>query len=95
LFYWIIWTGWQKKKPDDLADEWNAILSHCSPDCRFLWRSAAVETDFVDEAQVQYNGKRDVKLGDLLQKHVKLAEDLHVKDRVHTYTSLHIADLVH
>ncbi|MEM9587543.1 MAG: BtaA family protein [Planctomycetota bacterium] len=80
------------RKPELLASEWQAIVDRASSSARVLWRSAAMEVDFVDPIGVQIEG-RSVRLGDLLTYHGDLATDLHQLDRVQTYGSFYIADL--
>ncbi len=72
--------------------EWQAILDRAAPGARAIWRSGGLRTDFIDRVQVQQDG-RTVPLPGLLTFHQGLAEELHVKDRVHTYGSFYIADL--
>ena len=72
--------------------EWQAILDRAAPKTRLIWRSGGLRTDFLDGVQVQVNGKLR-RLSDLLLYHRELAEELHAKDRVHTYGSFYIADL--
>ena len=78
--------------PDLLAAEWQSIINRASPQSRVLWRSAALQVDFVNPLTVLANGK-EVQVGELLRYHPELASDLHARDRVHTYGSFYIADL--
>ena len=75
-----------------LEAEWQSILRRAAPNCRILWRSGGLRTDFVDAAQVDWDG-RQRQVGELLSYHPDLAAELHAKDRVHTYGSFYIADL--
>ena len=75
-----------------LAQEWQAIIDHATPDARVLWRSGGLRVEFVDPLEVQVAGRR-TRVGDLLTYHSQLAAELHAKDRVHTYGSFYIADL--
>ena len=75
-----------------LEDEWQAIIRRASPDARVIWRSGGEHTEFVDHVEVDVDGKLR-RVGELLTYHRELAEELHEKDRVHTYGSFHIADL--
>lgn len=75
-----------------LESEWQAILERAAPQTRIIWRSGGLRTDFVDDAQVQWQGNAR-RLGELLRYHPELAARLHPVDRVHTYGSFHIADL--
>ena len=75
-----------------LESEWQAILLRATPDARVIWRSGGLKTDFVDRVNLRLNGQNR-ELGELLTYHQELAEDLHERDRVHTYGSFYIADL--
>ena len=59
---------------------------------RLLWRSGGLYVDYIDPIKVEVAG-RQRRLGDLLTYHRELAEELHARDRVHTYGSFYIADL--
>ena len=76
-----------------LESEWQAILSRAAPKSRILWRSGGLRTEFMNEVTVQRNG-RSVKLPELLSFNSDLANRLHQLDRVHTYGSFYIADLI-
>jgi S-adenosylmethionine-diacylglycerol 3-amino-3-carboxypropyl transferase len=78
--------------PAALQDEWKAILASAAPSARVLFRSAGLKVNFLDHLKVEYKDKQ-VELGSLLRYNTKLAEELHAKDRVHTYGSFYIADL--
>ncbi len=75
-----------------LESEWQAILLRATKDARVIWRSGGLKTDFVDRVNVRLNGQRR-QLGELLTYDCDLANQLHPKDRVHTYGSFYIADL--
>lgn len=74
-----------------LEAEWQAIANHAAPEARILWRSAAMEVDFVDPIAVEIDGQK-ARVGDLLSYRTELAGRLHQIDRVHTYGSFYIAD---
>ncbi|MCG8650430.1 MAG: BtaA family protein, partial [Pirellulales bacterium] len=78
--------------PELLAAEWQSIIDRASHQSRVLWRSAALQVDFVDPLTIR-SGGRQRYVGDLLRYHPELAADLHSRDRVHTYGSFYIADL--
>ncbi len=80
------------RHPDKLAGEWQAIIDRAATDTRILWRSAALEVDFVDPLSVQVDGST-VRLGELLKYQSELAQALHRDDRVNTYGSFYVADL--
>ena len=79
--------------PDLLAAEWQAIVDRARPGARLLWRSGGFEVDFVDPLVVQRGG-RPIRMGDLLRYDTATATACHARDRVHTYGSFYIADLV-
>lgn len=81
-----------ERKPE-LLEEWQAIVDRAAPKTRILWRSGGLQTEFVDPITVQRDGQ-EVKIGDVLEYHPELAAELHEKDRVHTYGSFYIADLL-
>ncbi|MDZ7686217.1 MAG: BtaA family protein [Gammaproteobacteria bacterium] len=74
-----------------LEAEWQAIADRAAPGARILWRSAALEVDYVDPIRVQVDGC-EKPVGELLSYNQQLACELHEKDRVHTYGSFYIAD---
>lgn len=76
-----------------LEAEWQAIADRAAPESRILWRSAALEVDFIDPIEVTVNGEKQ-QVGDLLRYDRALASRLHEQDRVHTYGSFHIAHWV-
>lgn len=76
-----------------LEQEWQGIVDRAAPKTRILYRSGGLKADFVDEARVRRGGKTRL-VGDLLSYNRELAAELHEKDRVHTYGSFYIADLL-
>lgn len=78
--------------PERLTSEWQSIVDRASASSRVLWRSAALDVDFVDPLRVTAAGQ-SVQLGELLNYQHDLAGELHARDRVHTYGSFYIADL--
>ncbi len=76
-----------------LETEWEAIVRRATPTARAIWRSGGLRTDFLDRVQVRSNGNKRRPLGELLSYHRELANELHAKDRVHTYGSFYIADV--
>ncbi|MBL8797066.1 MAG: BtaA family protein [Planctomycetia bacterium] len=81
------------RHPEALREEWHALLDNARPASRVIFRSAGLNADFVDAIRVRRQG-RDMELGRLLRYDRPLAAALHVRDRVHTYGSFHIADLL-
>lgn len=77
---------------DVLQEQWQAIVDGTVDGARVLWRSAALQVEFVDPLEMNVNGQAYL-LGDLLEYHTELAERLHVQDRVNTYGSFYIADI--
>jgi S-adenosylmethionine-diacylglycerol 3-amino-3-carboxypropyl transferase len=76
-----------------LGKEWQALVERAAPNARVLWRSGGTRVDYVDPIEVKSGGRKR-RLGDLLRYHHALAHRLHQQDRVHTYGSFYIADLV-
>lgn len=83
---------WMADKPMLLRDEWQQIVENCTVNAQFLWRSAAKETQFVNDTAIYYKGQKTT-VGDIVDFDRETAERLHEIDRVHTYTSFHIANL--
>ena len=81
-----------EKFPHLLAAEWQSIIDRAAPGARVLWRSAALDVDFVDTLTINANGQ-EIRVGDLLRYHQDLATQLHAQDRVNTYGSFYIADI--
>ena len=77
---------------DVLAEQWQEIVDRSDDGARILWRSAAVICEFVDPIRVKVAGG-EKRLGQLLEYNRELADELHAKDRVHTYGSFSIATL--
>lgn len=75
-----------------LQQQWQSIVDGSVDGARILWRSAALQVEFVDPLEIEVAG-RAYRLGDLLEYHTDLAERLHMQDRVNTYGSFYIADL--
>lgn len=75
-----------------LESEWDAILNQATAGARFIWRSGGLQTDFVNRARIQFDG-RSREVGELLSFNHSLADELHIRDRVHTYGSFFIANM--
>ena len=84
---------WLSTRPHLLARQWQALLERAAPRTRILWRSGALKVDFVDPIRLEVNGRQQY-LGDVLSYHKTLADQLHRQDRVNTYGSFYIADLM-
>jgi len=78
--------------PEGLVKEWNAILLKARPGSRVIFRSAGLRVDFLDHLKVDYQGQQR-ELGELLTYHREQAQELHHRDRVHTYGCFCIVDL--
>ncbi|MBO7725317.1 MAG: BtaA family protein [Thermoguttaceae bacterium] len=78
---------------DVLVAEWNAIFAKAAPSARAIWRSGGLATDYLDSIPITRGGKTE-RLGDLLRLNRDRAAELHKEDRVHTYGSFYIADLI-
>jgi S-adenosylmethionine-diacylglycerol 3-amino-3-carboxypropyl transferase len=75
-----------------LETEWQATINRAAPSTRILWRSGGLRTDFLNDVEVEVDGRKR-PLPELLEMHPDLSARLHEKDRVHTYGSFYIADL--
>ena len=76
-----------------LQAEWQAIVTRATPGARAIWRSGGRDTAFVDDLDVRVDNQRR-PVGSLLRYARDLAAELHARDRVHTYGSFHVADIV-
>ena len=75
-----------------LEAEWQAIVEQSAPKTRIIWRSGGLQTDYVNRVNVTVNGKQR-QVGEILKYNKAIVEELHPKDRVHTYGSFFVADL--
>lgn len=78
---------------EELQKEWQTIMDRASEKTRILFRSGAFQVEYLDAVPVFYQGKERL-LQDLLRYDTELADQLHPRDRVQTYGSFYIADLV-
>jgi len=76
-----------------LEAEWQAIVERAAPGARLIWRSGGFNTDFLDDVRVTIDG-RSRSTAEILAYDRDLAARLHPLDRVHTYGSFHIAEMV-
>lgn len=76
-----------------LREEWQAIYESACDNARAIWRSGGMQTDFVDAVPLVVGGKRQL-VADRIKYDRPLADRLHSQDRVHTYGSFYIADLL-
>lgn len=75
------WLAWHA--PTDLNEEWNLILQNSRPGTRILMRSAGFRLNFIPRSITR-----------LLRFRPDLTEHLHAEDRVGTYGSLHLAEVI-
>jgi S-adenosylmethionine-diacylglycerol 3-amino-3-carboxypropyl transferase len=75
-----------------LRKQWQAMIDKAAPQARILYRSGGLRVDYVDPLEVTVQG-RHRKLGEILKYDHALAQELHPRDRVHTYGSFYIADV--
>ena len=80
-------------QPQMLQSEWQTILDRAAKQARIIWRSAGMKVDFIDPLKVQSAG-RSRQVGELLTYQSQLAAELHEWDRVNTYGSFYIADVL-
>ena len=81
--------------PAALSEEWQALYDRAAPGSRVLFRSASPEVSFLDSILISdHHGSSPTPLMERLRFDRPLAQKLHEQDRVHTYASFHIADLV-
>jgi S-adenosylmethionine-diacylglycerol 3-amino-3-carboxypropyl transferase len=76
-----------------LESEWQAIVNRAAPRARLIWRSGGFNTDFLDDVRVTIDG-RSRGTSEILAYDRDLAARLHPLDRVHTYGSFYIAEMV-
>lgn len=75
------WLAW--RDPSALLEEWNLILANSRPGARILLRSAGPEVDFIP-------GSVRARLA----FHSNLTRPAHLRDRVGTYGSVHLAEVL-
>jgi len=77
---------------DEIRREWQGLINRSPGTTRVIWRSAGTHLPRLEETPVMLAGKRR-ELGCALSLYRERASELHRLDRVHTYSSFHIADL--
>ncbi len=75
------WLAWHR--PEELREEWELILANSRPGTRILLRSAGLDADFIPA---------DIR--ERLVFYKEITERLHQTDRVGTYGSLHLAEVL-
>jgi len=83
---------WLSENTQLLQEEWQAIMDHSADNAKYLWRSASEKASFVTDTQFMRNGEITT-VERTLEFDSDLATRLHKIDRVHTYTSFHVAKL--
>jgi S-adenosylmethionine-diacylglycerol 3-amino-3-carboxypropyl transferase len=96
---------WFSENPKMLQEEWQAIVDHSADHTRYLWRSASEKATFVTDTPIKLDEEQTTgnwlfvfeltksAVGKALSFEPELSDKLHKLDRVHTYTSFHVADL--
>ena len=79
-------------RPQQLAEEWEAILARAAAGARVIFRSAHAEPAYLQSVRV-HDGNKSTPLIERIRFHPDLAARLQQHDRVHTYAGFHIADL--
>ncbi|MDY6783613.1 MAG: BtaA family protein [Cyanobacteriota bacterium] len=77
---------------EELQKEWQAIVAQTEKSSRILFRSGAFKVEYLDNLKVFSGGDRTLK--ELLVYNDELANQLHSNDRIQTYGSFYIANLV-
>ncbi|MBQ9455767.1 MAG: BtaA family protein [Thermoguttaceae bacterium] len=77
-----------------LVSEWESILERAADQTRILWRSGGYRTDFLEKVEIDFGKGVKEKITDHFQMHEEETARLHELDRVHTYGSFHVADLI-
>ncbi len=76
-----------------LREQWQELLQASTSETKIIWRSASPQVDFVDPLPVKVNNRWGY-VGDHLKYDSLKAQKLHKLDRVHTYGSFYIAQVV-
>lgn len=76
-----------------LVEEWESLFKNVQPGARVIWRSGGLKVDYVDGLPIRRDGVRTV-VGEHLRYDHELADRLHREDRVHTYGSFSIAEVL-
>ena len=78
---------------DVLHLQWQSLIERSTPQTKIIWRSASLNVDFIDSIPIKLD-KSWHSLGHLLQYDREKASELHKSDRVHTYGSFYIAQVL-
>jgi S-adenosylmethionine-diacylglycerol 3-amino-3-carboxypropyl transferase len=77
-----------------LVDEWQQILARAGKGARVIFRSGAPRPVFLDRLEVPAAGRDPVRVLDRLRFYPQMAAELSRSDRVRTYASFHVADIL-
>jgi len=80
VFVLLDHMDWLSKQPHLLEEEWRSIIDHAEPGARIIYRSGSLACDYIPE----FARRR-------LRFQPDRARELHSRDRVGTYASLHFA----
>jgi len=75
-----------------LEEQWQHIFNCSDKNARIIWRSAGLNTHFLNKIQIKVHGKALPLMSQLTLQN-ELSQKLHLQDRVRTYGSFYIADL--
>ncbi|MEM7647190.1 MAG: DUF3419 family protein, partial [Pseudomonadota bacterium] len=75
---------------DILKNQWESLIRRSQDTTKIIWRSASLEVDFINP--IRFSCGRF--LGDILKYNTSLAHELHQKDRVHTYGSFYVTEVM-
>ena len=76
----------------ELVAEWEEILRVAQKDAKVIFRSGGYKVEYLDPLEIE-TAESKVRLGSKLQYDMKLANELHEYDRVHTYGSFYVAQI--
>jgi S-adenosylmethionine-diacylglycerol 3-amino-3-carboxypropyl transferase len=83
VFVLLDHMDWLSRQPLLLEKEWRSIIDHAEPGARIIYRSGSVACDYIPDfalSRLQFQSDR--------------ARELHSRDRVGTYASLHFATVI-
>jgi S-adenosylmethionine-diacylglycerol 3-amino-3-carboxypropyl transferase len=83
VFVLLDHMDWLSNQPRLLEQEWRSIMDHAEPGARIIYRSGSVACDYIpDSARRRLHFQSD------------RTKELHSRDRVGTYASLHFATVI-
>jgi S-adenosylmethionine-diacylglycerol 3-amino-3-carboxypropyl transferase len=83
VFVLLDHMDWLSNQPRLLEQEWRSIIDHAEPGARIIYRSGSVACDYIPDFARRH-----------LQFQSDRAKQLHSRDRVGTYASLHFATVI-